>query len=704
MRRIVVSAALALFVAVLLRSSWIADDAFITLRVVDNTLHGFGPRWNVAERVQVFTHPLWFLVLTITGAIVREPFYAALAAGLAASFATLAIVAFRFAARDLGVAVGLVAALTLSRAYVDFSTSGLENPLTHLLLAIFALIALDARDEVPWSDRRLACASCLAGLATLNRLDTVLLVAPVLVHALWRGRRVRALLIVAAGFAPVLAWEIFALVYYGSPWPNSAPAKLSAGIPASEMLGQGAFYLVDAVRYDPISPALIVFGLAVAWTLRRPAVTALACGIGIYVAYVVRVGGDFMAGRFLTAPVLLGSILLALRTLDAGRRARIAAGLVMVAVGAIGQLRVPTPHPIRAHGIADERRFYFASSGLWGGGAGWTRPSPSNRYVNAGSDLRRNRPGLTVGRAVGFLGYFAGPSVHVVDAYAIADPFLARLPAARDDNWRIGHLARSVPAGYLASLASGDNRVAEPGERELWTRVARVTRGPLFTAERWRDIATLTFRRNATPLGRPPPGPVPWQEIVDIDPGNSEALYQLALAPLDAGDLDLASLRLEAALRIAPQHERALVSLARIRLRRGQLAAAAELIAKARRLAPLDPEALREAARLAEARGYDDEAEGLQLESAVLDPRTAGSAYAKIGRIHARRGDRAGALGWLAKAESVAADDAEALFDVGALYESLGRAQDARAAYARALSADPTLAPAARGLSGMPDP
>src|SRR6187402_2076752 len=45
-----------------LRYAWVAEDAYITFRVVDNFTHGYGLRWNVAERVQVYTHPLWLLL------------------------------------------------------------------------------------------------------------------------------------------------------------------------------------------------------------------------------------------------------------------------------------------------------------------------------------------------------------------------------------------------------------------------------------------------------------------------------------------------------------------------------------------------------------------------------------------------------------------------------------------------------------------
>ncbi|MEO7621934.1 MAG: hypothetical protein ABIS30_02615 [Gallionella sp.] len=49
--------------AILLGAAWIGDDAFISLRVIDNFVNGFGLRYNVIERVQVYTHSLWLLIV-----------------------------------------------------------------------------------------------------------------------------------------------------------------------------------------------------------------------------------------------------------------------------------------------------------------------------------------------------------------------------------------------------------------------------------------------------------------------------------------------------------------------------------------------------------------------------------------------------------------------------------------------------------------
>ena len=53
-----------IFLAILLRTAWLSDDARITLRTVLNVTHGYGLTFNVAERVQTYTHPLWMLMLT----------------------------------------------------------------------------------------------------------------------------------------------------------------------------------------------------------------------------------------------------------------------------------------------------------------------------------------------------------------------------------------------------------------------------------------------------------------------------------------------------------------------------------------------------------------------------------------------------------------------------------------------------------------
>jgi hypothetical protein len=54
-----------LYVLAFIRNAWICDDAYITFRTVDNFIQGYGLRWNIQERVQTYTHPLWMFLLSL---------------------------------------------------------------------------------------------------------------------------------------------------------------------------------------------------------------------------------------------------------------------------------------------------------------------------------------------------------------------------------------------------------------------------------------------------------------------------------------------------------------------------------------------------------------------------------------------------------------------------------------------------------------
>ena len=67
-----VALAVGLLALLVVLTAWLGDDCYFTLRSVDNLLHGHGAVWNVGERVQAYTHPLWMLVLTAAMAEARK--------------------------------------------------------------------------------------------------------------------------------------------------------------------------------------------------------------------------------------------------------------------------------------------------------------------------------------------------------------------------------------------------------------------------------------------------------------------------------------------------------------------------------------------------------------------------------------------------------------------------------------------------------
>jgi len=490
---------LVFFAWVFLANSWVGDDAYITFRVSDNLIHGFGPRWNVAERVQAYTNPLWMFVMA-GGAAVTGEFYCT---SLAISFLCCAAV-FVVLRRRLrtGLGFGLAAALLCSsKAFVDYTSSGLEYPLSYLLLAAFAATALSSdgspRTEAP---RRVVWMTVLAALAFVNRADTVLLYGPLLAYCLWaavRNKQWAAVGGLAAATAPAVLWLLFALVYYGFPFPNTYYAKVATGLPTAIRLHQGLAYVTNSIRYDPITLGVVGIAVLIGSWWRSPARFGLVAGAGLYVLYSAWVGGDFMAGRFFALPFLSAVIVI---TWDAGRRlgmsAAIAGLAVLTVINPLAPIKTGATYemgwPWRTqNGIKDERGGYHKSTNILF--AAPFRPLPDYGWVREGRSLAASADTVFVRPSIGFLGFYAGPSKYIVDANALSDPLLARLPVGWElyfEFWA-SHFSRPIPQGYVESRRRGKNEITDPSLKPYFEKLLNVTTGPLFSVSRWRDIVDL---------------------------------------------------------------------------------------------------------------------------------------------------------------------------------------------------------------------
>lgn len=121
--KVLVGVFLAAFAALVIRNAWLSDDAYITFRTVDNFVNGYGLTWNVAERVQTYTHPLWMFLVAAVYAVTREIFFTSLILSIVLSLVAAGIVAFRMS-RSVWLACASLAVCTLSKVFIDYSTSG----------------------------------------------------------------------------------------------------------------------------------------------------------------------------------------------------------------------------------------------------------------------------------------------------------------------------------------------------------------------------------------------------------------------------------------------------------------------------------------------------------------------------------------------------------------------------------------------------
>ena len=508
-RRIVLTCGFTFLLLSLIRTAWLSDDSYISFRTAENLIAGAGPVWNVGERVQAFTHPLWLGLCTVAFALTGEVYYTAIALGMFVTIAGVGLLA-RLALTPAGLAVCFAGMLS-SKAFIDYSTSGLENPLTHLLLIAFAWQWWTGAE----GPVRLTRLSLFAALAMLNRMDLALIVLPPLMHAAWRlGPRAAARPLVV-GFLPFVAWEALSTFYYGTPFPNTAYAKLTPVLTTAVRWHRGFNYIYRTLSGDPATLPLIVLAVVTAIAARRRTDWPLVAGIALYVTYTIGIGGDFMMGRFFTAPFVVGLAMLGRTTwLHLPRRGPlVAAGILLLGLAAPWEPAIlggfgfayvrnrlvdePKRAPmdelpyLTVRQITDERRYYYEGFGLL---KVIGRGSPDHEWRSDGLDLRAHGRQTVVRNSIGFVGYYAGPEVYIIDSRGLADPLLARLPGGTAES-TIGHLDRPIPDGYLKTVATGTNHIADPNLAAYYEKLHEVVSGDLWSGHRLVTLVAFVFGR-----------------------------------------------------------------------------------------------------------------------------------------------------------------------------------------------------------------
>ena len=472
-----------IYILVLIRTAWISDDAAITLRTILNFLHGFGPTFNITERVQAYTHPLWFFILFLGSFISGNVFYTVFFTAITVSVLALAFL-LHSASRNLWIIFFISLSAFLSKAFIDFSTSGLENPISHLLL-FFAVSS--AAINIEMRHKSLVRFFLICSCVYLNRPDLIVLVFPLAAYLARQGmhnpKQLRTDLLFAT--VPVIIWMTFSLFYYGFIFPNTAYAKLGTGIDIIERVIQGLRYFLHSIYTDPVTLFVIASGLTIGLTSSHLS-QLLSLGVILYLAYILYIGGDFMEGRFLTAPFFISLIVFSKEI----KRESVAV-FFTITVAILGSVSIYpnliagsdySNTTIAEDGIADERGFYFQRFGLL--------TANEETFALPQWTLYDRKVEVICG-GLGFSSIKQGPSVHHIDTCALTDPLLARLPAKKNPNWRIGHFYRQLPTNYKESIERDENILTDLKTAHYWESIRTITRGKLLDKNRILEIFKL---------------------------------------------------------------------------------------------------------------------------------------------------------------------------------------------------------------------
>lgn len=485
-----------IFTYIFLANAWLGDDAYITFRTAWNAVNGYGLTFNPSERVQSFTHPLWALLVSAVYALTGEFFFTVTLMSWIFCLATGAVLLWR--SETVNRSIVLVGWLLTSKALADYTSSGLENPLSYLLLALFYTRYLRRQASETPSLSELRWFTLVAALGFLTRPDAALLyMIPVAEMAIQCARRrgLRTLAPLATGVAPALIWLGFATLYYGFPLPNTYYAKVANGIPRALMIQQGTAYFLNSVRWDPITLGTVGLAAVVGIKTRGVALRAAASAC-LYVLYTVYVGGDFMSGRFFTLPFLVSTAVL-VPVIASAAIPWVLAGLVsynllMPLVPVKTSANYDGAWPWRSqNGIKDERGHYHRATNILFFSP--FRELPDLVFAQQGRSFREAPERTSVEGSIGMFGLYAGPEKHVVDRNALSDPFLARLPVSPRLYFEFyaGHYFRDLPEGYLESLERDENLVRDARLHDFYDQLRNVTRGAVFRWDRLFDIWAL---------------------------------------------------------------------------------------------------------------------------------------------------------------------------------------------------------------------
>ena len=416
---------------------WASDDAYISFRYAENLVKGYGLVFNPGERVEGYTDFLWTLIAALTIWLKGDPGQVTILLNLASFVAVIFLVErlgrrLKSSPTLIGIATIFVAT---NYTLASFSTACIETMFAAALMT-WALERVDAGRPLMGG---------LAGIAaTLTHPDHGIMYA-VLGFALFldsqrRREFIRYLVPFFVVFVPYFLWKRH---YYGEWMPNTFYAKSAE----KAYFDQGITYLLITIIGAGLWLTLPLVALGGYFARRSLIGRYSLLVLPIYLAYVAKVGGDFMLGRFFVPALPLWYLLA-----DAGYRFLIsrnhwrwALGLLIPAAAAWLPINVVKAGEIY-HGVADERTFggvdNFATMQV--GSSGYTiGQGLYNRLTS-----RHIEPKLAVW-GIGMLGYYS--KLPLFDMRGLTSRSVAHLPIER--RGRPGHEKIASPGLVIESGA-----------------------------------------------------------------------------------------------------------------------------------------------------------------------------------------------------------------------------------------------------------
>lgn len=532
------------FVCVQAAMAQFSDEAFYTLRVLSNLTDGYGLRWNIDERVQVYDHPLWMAGLAFFHLLIPNPILLSAVVSAVCMTTGLVLMANTVSSRLQDKLFLLLVPFAVCASLKAYMFSGLEMPLTFMLLAWFIYTLLNAPAE-----RRLSRIWLIFWLLLLTHPDNVLVVLPAFLVSAWQDRRhIRASRAFLLPLLLPLAWYGFCLFYYGFLFPPKYYERIAGLTPLLDHLRMGGDYFKQFVLYDVfgfllIGSMLIYSGRICYNRLLKKERTDenislplentllwLMGGVILHLLQVLLIGGHYLPGL-----LMVNSLLVCVFVLYVAMRQRYGNYLIFMLLACVN-IYILLIILDYAHLYTPEKlNTYYSWNTLWSMLAGqsnmelaynlatsidrtllvmlgvclylyWRKRYPAaylpvvvlnmaiiSLIANTLLGNPPSKPQKPVSKPQrvfvsldnsGLTAYAAGPSIAFITPMLPLDPLLVRINIENPDERQGIYFRRSIPQGYVSARLSG-NISGYPTPLRLYDGRMRLLNGaPLLDGER----------------------------------------------------------------------------------------------------------------------------------------------------------------------------------------------------------------------------
>lgn len=310
--------------------NFVQDDAYITLRYVDNFINGNGLVFNIGEKVEGYTNFLWVILLSIAGLAgqlfsikVDMP----LITQLFSQFSAIGILLLSFffskkfytkflseqdSAKPIPYLISLIPPFIISYAapFLYWGISGMESALFTFLtcLSVYRYLFKTKKSDLIFV--------ITSVLNSLLRPEGILIFLLIVSHSYLKNylpvlktkdelRNPDSIIVrkeIILYLVPILLYLVFRYVYYGYLLPNTFYAKTGFNL---EHLNRGVEYVLSGIKNNFLYGLLFIIPLINFWkdTLRKETYFFYFF-VTTYLFFIILIGGDVLPIDRFFLPIL----------------------------------------------------------------------------------------------------------------------------------------------------------------------------------------------------------------------------------------------------------------------------------------------------------------------------------------------------------------------------------------------------------------